>query len=307
MNSNCPICHICNPVKVDVFESSIIFDKYNKINIDISRFLKDFKEIPLMQCSKTHTRFFFPISLAGDSFFYETLNNVIGSEHYYLQDKWEYKIAKDIITNHKLSSILDIGCGNGIFLSDLPDNILKEGIEFNSEAIKSLLKKKIKYSQLSIEEFANNEDNNNRFDVITAFQVIEHIPDVYDFLTAAIKCVKKKGLIILGTPNNNPYLYGYDKYHTLNLPPHHISLWNKKSLKKLSSIFPIELIEVEIEPFNKENFLQYLYHSIINKLGLKFGERIFYKLIEPIKSVLFAFSFTKRGKNRNIIAVFKKI
>ena len=55
-----------------------------------------------------------------------------------------------------------------------------------------------------------------------------------------------------------------DKYHTLNLPPHHAGLWNKNSLKSLGKIFPLELEVLEFEPL-EESYDQFINHLLSKK------------------------------------------
>ena len=71
---------------------------------------------------------------------------------------------------------------------------------------------------------------------------------MHDFIKDSLLALKPNGKLIIGVPNNNPFLFVNDKYHTLNLPPHHAGLWNKKSLKSLEQIFNIELVSLQYEP-----------------------------------------------------------
>jgi hypothetical protein len=58
------------------------------------------------------------------------------------------------------------------------------------------------------------------------------------------------GEVNLCVPNNNPYLYRHDLYHTLNLPPHHSGLWNRESFSKLPDFFPMRMNNIFIEPLS---------------------------------------------------------
>jgi hypothetical protein len=54
--------------------------------------------------------------------------------------------------------------------------------------------------------------------------------------------------MIFSVPNSNPYLFRYDKYHVLNLPPHHVGLWDKRALANLRRVFDLEVEPVRVEP-----------------------------------------------------------
>ena len=79
------------------------------------------------------------------------------------------------------------------------------------------------------------------------FQVLEHIYDVKEFLEHALQVLKKGGKLVIGVPNNEPYFLGYDKYCTLNLPPHHMGLWNIKVFEKFAPIFGLKIISVSYD------------------------------------------------------------
>ena len=77
--------------------------------------------------------------------------------------------------------------------------------------------------------------------------VLEHIYDVKSFLEASLKVLKPEGKIIIGVPNSEPYFLGYDKYCTLNLPPHHMGLWNKKVFDKLAALFNLKILKTKYD------------------------------------------------------------
>jgi SAM-dependent methyltransferase len=83
--------------------------------------------------------------------------------------------------------------------------------------------------------------------VVCSFQVLEHIYDVKSFLEASLHVLKPKGKLIIGVPNNEPYFLGYDKYATLNLPPHHMGLWNKSVFEKVAPLFNLKIIDVQYD------------------------------------------------------------
>jgi hypothetical protein len=113
------------------------------------------------------------------------------------------------------------------------------------------------------------------------FQVLEHISAVQSFLTAAIKCLKKNGLLVLAVPNNEPYLFGFNKYDWLNLPPHHMGWWNAASLQKLSGFFPIKTERIRACPFRDYN--NYLNAQEVNTAILNPGRLRWLKATRPVR------------------------
>lgn len=243
-----PVTGSKSPV-VDSFDIPATIAGYKKdFGIDVSKYFKDMKELVLYECPDTKLRFFYPAALAGDGPFYTSLEDV---DIYYQDWKWEYDEAFKIINQG--ASVLDIGCGRGAFL----DKMKKEkqcdvfGLEFNPSAFQTLQQKGIPASMQSIQDYSKT--NREKYDVVTFFQVLEHISDVKSFMESSIACLKKGGLLIVGVPNNDPYLFGNNKYEWLNLPPHHMGWWNKESLTNLATVFNLQVQTIKPSPFRDYN------------------------------------------------------
>lgn len=235
---------------VDSFPVDLIIKGYRQQHgIDVSSYFEGMIELPVYECSDTKLRFFYPAHLAGDGFFYSALENEPG---YYSEWKPEYDEAFNIIP--PASKVLDIGCGKGAFLEKIKNekgcNVM--GLEYNPSAFQKLQTKNIPASMENIEQ--HSVDNIEVYDVVTFFQVLEHIASVKNFLGSAVRVLKKNGLMIVGVPNNSPYLLKHDKYNWLNLPPHHMGWWNYESLNNLQHFFPVTTEVIKPSPFRHYNW-----------------------------------------------------
>ena len=198
--------------------------------------------------------------------------------------------------------ILEIGSGFGAFLNLLKSKSIEaEGIELNPEAIKKCKKEGLQIYDILIDDFSKSHPN--QYDVVCFFQVLEHITNIFDFIKHSLDALKTNGKLIIGVPNNNPYLFVKDKYHTLNLPPHHAGLWNKKSLKSLEKIFSIKLESVNYEPL-EESYNEFLKAYVENSNYLYAKALLIFNKIAPIvlKKILCTLI-----DGRNILVVFRKI
>lgn len=98
-------------------------------------------------------------------------------------------------------SILDVGCGKGDFVdAALSEGYDIGGIELSQPAIDIAQEFGLPVTKL---DFFSGEIKNSSRDVLTMFEVIEHLPEPIKFLRRAEMVVKPSGLIYLTTPNFN--------------------------------------------------------------------------------------------------------
>ena len=117
--------------------------------------------------------------------------------------KAENKNKPDVLKGIK---ILDVGCGAGVLteaLAKLKADVT--GLEPSEELIRVArdhLKDKslnVEYISEFIEEYSIN--NAEKFDVVIASEVVEHVPDQRAFLHELTKCLKPNGSLFITTPN----------------------------------------------------------------------------------------------------------
>ncbi len=132
--------------------------------------------------------------------------------------------------------VLDVGCSVGYFLHTLKP-LVKEcvGIEFNTEHaeyVNEVLKIKV-YTE-SIEKLNFPEET---FDMITAYQVFEHVEDPLIFLENLKKYLKPNGVLVLEVPNLNDVLISqvnHQKYQDFWYRDPHVFNYSSHTLKKMT-------------------------------------------------------------------------
>ena len=176
------------------------------------------------------------------------------------------------------------------------------GLEFNKLALDEAKSRGLVVENCDITEYSKK--NKNKYDVVCFFQVLEHVFNVEEFLKSSLDCLKKGGKLIIGVPNNNPYLFIHDRMHALNLPPHHAGLWDRKSLRNLEKYFNIKIDKIKFEPLLDLEYFwnvqgEYLKkHSKISYLLFKKISQRFNKLRNSILPLIF--------KGRNILVIYSK-
>ncbi|TWU58854.1 Ubiquinone biosynthesis O-methyltransferase [Rubripirellula tenax] len=236
----------------NIWSSSELATRYAKeLDIDIVPFLRNDK-ITLTRNPQTGVMMF-DGCIPGDGRFYEQLSK---RSYYYMADKWEFRESIDQLADEpKDSRILEIGCGSGAFLDACRDASFTnvQGVEFNEKAIRECREKGHSVRNIDLASLA---EAGEQFDHIFAFQVLEHVPDPDVFMKTAATLLSPGGTLVFTTPNRESFLQRF-QWQLLDLPPHHMSRWDKQSYETLTSHMGLELRDVRFEPLAKYHYRFY--------------------------------------------------
>ena len=139
--------------------------------------------------------------------------------------------------NTEEKTVLDIGAGTGDFLLACEKsgwNVI--GIEPNKDARNIALKKEIKLHQ------ELKDVSNLKFDVITLWHVLEHVPNLKVYLSQIKKLLKPNGVLVIAVPNYKSYdaIYYKEFWAAFDVPRH---LWHF-SQNSISKLFKKESLKV---------------------------------------------------------------
>jgi 2-polyprenyl-3-methyl-5-hydroxy-6-metoxy-1,4-benzoquinol methylase len=146
--------------------------------------------------------------------------------------------------NFPLGKLLDIGCSTGAFLWEASLRYWEvSGIEI-SDAAAAVARGKFHLPVMTGTLLDSSYDNET-FDVVTAWDVIEHIAQPAPFMTTVRKILKPGGLFLLNTPNINSAdaTCAGKQWRHLDAPLHPI-LYDFISIRFLLKKFGFECLEV---------------------------------------------------------------
>ncbi|HEX2925740.1 MAG TPA: class I SAM-dependent methyltransferase [Ruminiclostridium sp.] len=241
------LCPVCNKA----LENNAKSIEEHKINFEKKEMIYS-----IFKCSNCGSEFADPLLPPPDSWY-------INMDEYYGW-RWEFgKASEDITKNAPKGDILEIGCGQGIFIEKLKEQHNVYGIDVNTTSIEIAQKKGLKAFACKLEDIAGL-DIPCEFDTIAFFNLLEHIHNPKEFMTSVNKLVKTGGLIILSVPNIERASRKIWK-EIWDMPPHHLVRYSCNGLKSLMEEAGFDIIKTEAEP--KNNILQVIF--FIEELVIK--------------------------------------
>jgi SAM-dependent methyltransferase len=180
----------------------------------------------------------------------------------------------------KPRSILDVGCGTGDFLMHFEGEIIREGVEISSCFTNIANKRGLRIFHENLE----NLDFSKKYDIVSAYNIIEHLSDPLRFLDKLNEIIDKNGLLVILIPSHEclkeKLVMKFRKKWHMYIPPEHLNFiskgfldsylrkYNFKLLKRYYSsggLFnPFRGIPILSAVFNK--FMYYVDNSFFNRL-----------------------------------------
>lgn len=309
----CPVC-LVKLEKTQEFEKIEIYNLEEKV-------------FALFKCPICLAKFWEPFKNPGSEWYKNCEQNL---RHRGFEDK-DYFIwlsENRGITKHFLKNpphqnpkglrLLDVGCGTGGFLLQAEKLGYKvTGVDFDEEQINVGRKFGLHdVHQSDVVSFLKN--HKDEFDVITGFEIIEHLDNPRSFLSAIHGALKVGGILCLSTPNNNRI---GPKNEFWDFPYHHLTRWTKRSLFNIVSLENFNEIKIKEElpidylvsksrfglgsflrkrVVNKNNsstkdvFYDKKYKDTVSKLG-SLKDRVLAIVLRPLAFVFFIFGYKGQG------------
>lgn len=163
---------------------------------------------------------------------YQPLKAKRGIERWIKRRAW--KILARLVSKYQASGrLLDIGCATGEFLKEMKDRGFEvQGVELNSFA--AAVAQEVYGLKVFIGPLAEFKAPGGTFDVITMWDVLEHLPSPYVSLQQINHWLRDEGYLFFSIPNIHSFdaklfrswWIGWDA-------PRHLYLFPKPTLKRL--------------------------------------------------------------------------
>lgn len=311
---NCPLCGSSKKFLLKTIPIARIKQLWKKnYGIELDSLMEreiDSHELHLYRCANCDLDYFYP-DYVGTAELYENLSHY---KWYYQDEKWEFQEALSDIKDAK--SILEIGCGEGNFLSKVkPSGINIYGIELNPKAADEARKKGLTVFNDDLSTFTKKI--NVKFDCICMFQVLEHLPSVGDFLSEVVNLLSENGKLIITVPYRDGFLSQIDE-KLLDMPPHHLTRWSTRTFESIETLFNLKLIKIRYEPITLGHLNWYLSSITQKYISKNFsGSRLKYltfsTILKLLTKILTPFIYAMKIpdyygiKGHTVYVVFKKI
>jgi SAM-dependent methyltransferase len=182
-----------------------------------------------------------------------------------------YFLKNEVLKLSNGGTLLDIGCNDGFFLSLFGTDYSTFGVEPS----------KVKFCSSSITRYTGFFENlnfeKNKFSIVTAFDVIEHVFNVNVFFSKLNNITEQGSYILLTTPATSSLTARFfGRYWRHFLPREHIIFYDDKSIVYLAEKYNFKLIKVKLYDHKRDGLISFflLLRSILT-FTIKFVTNLF--------------------------------
>ena len=171
---------------------------------------------------------------------------------YHFVRKWMLARKRKLVENSNggiKGKILDVGTGTGFFMNEMKTQGWQvTGTEKNNQA------REFSKTEFGIDIYSTEELfllNQESFDIITLWHVLEHIHRIEDNFTAFHKLLKPEGKLIIAVPNHSSFdAQHYREYWAAYDVPRHIWHFAPNQLKQMGNKYGFTLKGMHPMPFD---------------------------------------------------------
>lgn len=162
--------------------------------------------------------------------------------------KWvhdsRFNALKSLMGDVTNKSVLDAGCGEGYFFSQIQAKE-KYGIDLSEERLKKTV---ISFpsSNVLCSDLKKLPFEDEKFDVIVCSEVLEHVDGYEDVILEFKRCIKPSGKLILSFPNER--MVGLGRLLIMRFPAHELDHVNWLTISDMTKILSEKYTASNIPP-----------------------------------------------------------
>lgn len=140
-------------------------------------------------------------------------------------------------------SILDVGCRTGDFLMHFENTVIREGVEISNYCNEITNKRGLRIYNENLEGI----NFNRKYDIVSAYNILEHLIDPLRFLDKLSSIVNKNGILVILIPSHESLIEKLlmrfrIKWH-MYVPPEHLNFFSKRFLDSYLSKYNFKLLK----------------------------------------------------------------
>lgn len=203
------------------------------------------------------------------------------------------RVERFLETDRTEIHLLDVGCSSGSFVAAAARlGVHAEGVEPEPAPVETGKSRGLKIHQGFLEDVKLPKDS---LDVITLFEVIEHLKAPQNLLEECYRVLKPGGVVVIKTGNADSWTVRYMgsrwEYFHISIHGGHVSFFNPRSMRNLAENcgFVVERLDTHRISFYRRDEVPYILFRI---------SKLFSSMLDLPSSWL--------GKGHDLIAFLKK-
>lgn len=231
--------------------------------------VEDWKEFVLFRCESCDVVYSHPF-VAGDAAWYVDSGNY---ELVRFNNRLDWQHEQFLSAPPQGKKLLDIGCNNGVFLhyaEKLGYDVT--GLDFNNNSLEAGRQAfgLRKLYCCTLDDFAKKYPE-EKFDIITFFEVLEHLDKPSDFIEKIKQLLRPLGYIALSIPDRDMTInpLGDEDY-----PPHHLTRWSEKAIKNFLNSHGCSVVSHKTRKVRPADFAGWFDYHVIKKIDHRVRKRL---------------------------------
>jgi 2-polyprenyl-3-methyl-5-hydroxy-6-metoxy-1,4-benzoquinol methylase len=159
-------------------------------------------------------------------------------------------------------SLLDIGCGTGFFVKRIQDaGLAAYGIDFDKGAVESGKEYfGLEHLYALDVEGLRGECAGLKFDIVTMFQIIEHVEDPNRLFSQIREILNPGGMVVLSLPCRDRWP---DMLGDVDAPPHHLTMWSGRAVHSFLERHGFRVTKYRMERFPLTTMTTLIYPFVL--------------------------------------------